>query len=195
MLWDPLRYLESCPSSDGAAAMVLGSERTPAARRRLPPAWIHGTAMRSEPHHVRRAGPGEPPGRPGLRGRRLPPGRASPTPRADSTWPRSTCPSAGTSRCGSRTSGFCAEGDGWKLTQAGATAMSTGGHPVELLGRRAVVQPDRRLGDAALPGGGHAGAGPGRRAPGRRTPGGPSARPTVVAPSSSPCGSSGADKP
>ena len=23
MLWDPLHYLESCPSSDGAAAMVL----------------------------------------------------------------------------------------------------------------------------------------------------------------------------
>ena len=27
MLWDPLRYLETCPSSDGAAAMVLASER------------------------------------------------------------------------------------------------------------------------------------------------------------------------
>ena len=26
MLWDPLRYLEACPSSDGAAAMVLSSE-------------------------------------------------------------------------------------------------------------------------------------------------------------------------
>ena len=27
MLWDPLHYLESCPSSDGAAAMVIGSEK------------------------------------------------------------------------------------------------------------------------------------------------------------------------
>ena len=26
MLWDPIRYLETCPSSDGAIAMVLASE-------------------------------------------------------------------------------------------------------------------------------------------------------------------------
>jgi acetyl-CoA C-acetyltransferase len=48
MLWDPIRYLETCPSSDGACAMVLADEdaakRAPAA-----PAWIHATAMRSEP--------------------------------------------------------------------------------------------------------------------------------------------------
>ena len=48
MLWDPIRYLETCPSSDGACAMVLAGERdADAASRR--PAWIHGTAMRSEP--------------------------------------------------------------------------------------------------------------------------------------------------
>lgn len=48
MLWDPIRYLETCPSSDGACAMVLGSERV---ARRSPgsPAWIRATAMRSEP--------------------------------------------------------------------------------------------------------------------------------------------------
>jgi acetyl-CoA C-acetyltransferase len=48
MLWDPIRYLESCPSSDGACALVLtndrGAERAPRA-----PAWVHGMAMRSEP--------------------------------------------------------------------------------------------------------------------------------------------------
>src|SRR5271169_4344879 len=27
MLWDPIRYLETCPSSDGANAMVLASEK------------------------------------------------------------------------------------------------------------------------------------------------------------------------
>ena len=27
MLWDPIRYLETCPSSDGACAMVLADER------------------------------------------------------------------------------------------------------------------------------------------------------------------------
>ena len=26
MLWDPIRYLETCPSSDGACAMVLASD-------------------------------------------------------------------------------------------------------------------------------------------------------------------------
>lgn len=51
MLWDPLRYLESCPSSDGACAVVLtdeaGGKEAAAAGR--PPAWVLGTASRSEP--------------------------------------------------------------------------------------------------------------------------------------------------
>ncbi len=48
MLWDPIRYLESCPSSDGACAVVLASDAA-AERSPRPPAWIHATAMRSEP--------------------------------------------------------------------------------------------------------------------------------------------------
>jgi acetyl-CoA C-acetyltransferase len=50
MLWDPIRYLETCPSSDGACAMVLGSED---AAKKAPraPAWVLGTAVRSEPTH------------------------------------------------------------------------------------------------------------------------------------------------
>ncbi len=47
MLWDPIRYLETCPSSDGACAMVLGSEAQ-ARKTSRPPAWVHATAMRSE---------------------------------------------------------------------------------------------------------------------------------------------------
>jgi acetyl-CoA C-acetyltransferase len=47
MLWDPIRYLETCPSSDGACAMVLASEE--AARGVDRPAWVRGTAVRSEP--------------------------------------------------------------------------------------------------------------------------------------------------
>ncbi len=47
MLWDPIRYSETCPSSDGACAMVLGNE-TSGDRAENPVAWIHGTAMRSE---------------------------------------------------------------------------------------------------------------------------------------------------
>lgn len=51
MLWDPIRYAETCPSSDGACALVLGSEAVAdaAAGDGRPPAWIKGTAMRSEP--------------------------------------------------------------------------------------------------------------------------------------------------
>ena len=47
MLWDPIRYAETCPSSDGACAMVLAAEDALSGSR--PPAWVHGTAMRSEP--------------------------------------------------------------------------------------------------------------------------------------------------
>ncbi|HUF99816.1 MAG TPA: thiolase domain-containing protein, partial [Ilumatobacter sp.] len=47
MLWDPIRFLESCPSSDGAAAAVLtntaGTKRSSKA-----PAWVAATAVRSE---------------------------------------------------------------------------------------------------------------------------------------------------
>ncbi|MFC5722974.1 thiolase domain-containing protein [Streptomyces gamaensis] len=48
MLWDPIRYAETCPSSDGACALVL-TDRAGAARAPHPPAWLHGGAMRSEP--------------------------------------------------------------------------------------------------------------------------------------------------
>ncbi|HUH38244.1 MAG TPA: thiolase domain-containing protein [Spongiibacteraceae bacterium] len=48
MLWEPLRFLESCPSSDGACAMVITNEQL-ASRAPRQPAWIRGTAMRSEP--------------------------------------------------------------------------------------------------------------------------------------------------
>ncbi len=48
MLWDPIRYHETCPSSDGAVAMVLTSESL-AKKAPTRPAWVHATAMRSEP--------------------------------------------------------------------------------------------------------------------------------------------------
>jgi len=51
MLWDPVRYDETCPSSDGACAVILGdraaTEATQASGR--PVAWIRATAMRTEP--------------------------------------------------------------------------------------------------------------------------------------------------
>ncbi len=48
MLWDPIRFHETCPSSDGACAMVLADESTGDAAAHAP-AWVWSTAMRSEP--------------------------------------------------------------------------------------------------------------------------------------------------
>ncbi|MCC6644833.1 MAG: thiolase domain-containing protein [Polyangiaceae bacterium] len=47
MLWDPIRDLETCPSSDGAAAMVLAAED--ALGGVTNPAWVLASEVRSEP--------------------------------------------------------------------------------------------------------------------------------------------------
>ncbi len=46
MLWDPIRYSETCPSSDGAVAMVLVNEKH--ADRVKNPAWVKGASVRTE---------------------------------------------------------------------------------------------------------------------------------------------------
>ena len=48
MLWAPVRFDETCPSSDGACAIVIGDEAAASASQR-PVAWIRATANRSEP--------------------------------------------------------------------------------------------------------------------------------------------------
>ncbi len=48
MLWDPIRYDETCPSSDGACAVVIG-DQTAAESSQRQVAWIRATAMRTEP--------------------------------------------------------------------------------------------------------------------------------------------------
>ena len=48
MLWDPVRYDETCPSSDGACAVIIGDEKAARASDG-PVAWIRATAMRTEP--------------------------------------------------------------------------------------------------------------------------------------------------
>jgi acetyl-CoA C-acetyltransferase len=62
MMWEPIRFLESCPSSDGACAMVLTDEEggKAAAADGRPAAWILGTSSRSEPPNF----PGRDPVRP-----------------------------------------------------------------------------------------------------------------------------------
>jgi len=127
MLWDPIRYLETCPSSDGAAAMVLGDEGAAAASPR-PPAWVHGMAMRSEPTMFA--------------------GRDQVDPRAGRDCAADVYAQAGISDPRSQIDvaevyvpfswyepmwlenlGFCAEGEGWKLTDSGATALDGGDIP------------------------------------------------------------------
>ena len=103
MMWDPIRFLESCPSSDGACAVVVTDEAggNAAAADGRPPAWILGASSRSEPPSF----PGRDPVRP-ARASSAPttctarPG--SPTRAPRSTPPSSTCPSPGTRRSGSR---------------------------------------------------------------------------------------------
>lgn len=50
MLWDPIRFLESCPSSDGSCAVVI-TGADDAHRTGRPPAWIHGMSWRTETGH------------------------------------------------------------------------------------------------------------------------------------------------
>jgi acetyl-CoA C-acetyltransferase len=51
MLWDPIRYLETCPSSDGAIALVLADEEL-ARKGPRKPAWIRSGATFVEPMWV-----------------------------------------------------------------------------------------------------------------------------------------------
>jgi acetyl-CoA C-acetyltransferase len=48
MLWDPVRFDETCPSSDGACAVIIADAETTAASGRAA-AWIRATEMRTEP--------------------------------------------------------------------------------------------------------------------------------------------------
>ncbi len=102
MLWDPIRFLESCPSSDGACAMVIACEELADKGPRSPGGWIRGVAMRSEPTVCRPRGGNPQAVRDARRTSTSRP--ASPTRARTWTWPRCMCRSAGTSRCGWRTS-------------------------------------------------------------------------------------------
>ncbi len=46
MMWEPIRFLESCPSSDGACAVIITDDVGARGRN---PAWILGASSRSEP--------------------------------------------------------------------------------------------------------------------------------------------------
>ncbi|MDX1649492.1 MAG: thiolase domain-containing protein [Myxococcota bacterium] len=121
MLWDPVRYLETCPSSDGACAMVMASESA-AKKAPRPPAWVHATEMRSEPTYFS--------------------GRDQVNPQAGKDCAKSLYKKAGISDPRRELDAaeiyvpfswfepmwmenlfFAPEGEGWKMTYDGATAL------------------------------------------------------------------------
>jgi len=131
MLWDPIRYLESCPSSDGACAMVLATEKL-AERAPNPPAWVHATAMRSEPNQF----PGRDAVNP-MAGRKAAAdlykqGRIS-NPRNEIDCAEIYVPFSWFEAMWMENLGFAEEGQGWKMVYEGATALD-GDMPVNMSG-------------------------------------------------------------
>jgi acetyl-CoA C-acetyltransferase len=134
MLWDPIRYAETCPSSDGACAVVLGSEKVAdaAAAEGRQPAWIKGTAMRSEPTLSAE------------RDTVLPLGGALcaadvykqagiTNPRKDVDCAEIYVPFSWFEPMWLENLGFAEPGEGWKMTEAGATALD-GDLPINMSG-------------------------------------------------------------
>jgi acetyl-CoA C-acetyltransferase len=131
MLWDPIRYLETCPTSDGAAAMVLASEAA-AKKSPRPPAWIHATEMKSEPTMFSGRDQVNP-----QAGRDC---AASLYKKAGITDPRKELdvaeiyvPFSWFEPMWMENLGFAEEGSGWRMTQEGATAID-GDMPINCSG-------------------------------------------------------------
>ncbi|MAT93063.1 MAG: acetyl-CoA acetyltransferase [Halioglobus sp.] len=125
MLWDPIRYLESCPSSDGACAMVIASEEL-ADKAARPPAWIRGVAMRSEPTmYAGREEVNPQAGRDCAADVYKQAGITDP--RKDLDVAEVYVPFSWYEPMWLENLGFAPEGEGWKLTMEGATSLIDGG--------------------------------------------------------------------
>ncbi len=131
MLWDPIRYLETCPSSDGACAMVLASDAA-AKKAPRPPAWVLGSSMRSEPNMFA--------GRDQVNPRAGRDCAADLYRQAGITDPRRQIdvaeiyvPFSWFEPMWLENLGFAPEGEGWKMTVEGATALG-GDLPVNASG-------------------------------------------------------------
>ena len=120
MLWDPIRYSETCPSSDGAAALVITNEAGADANGNA--AWILGTAMRSEPTMFAGRDAVNPLAgqqcaddvfaQAGIKDRR-----------AEIDVAEIYVPFSWYEPMWMENLGFAPQGDGWKMTEEGATAM------------------------------------------------------------------------
>jgi acetyl-CoA C-acetyltransferase len=131
MLWEPIRYLESCPSSDGACAMVLSCEEL-VHESPNPPAWVWGTAMRTEPTmyaHREQVNPQA--GRDCAKDVYQQAGITDPRKELDMA--EIYVPFSWFEPMWMENLGFCDQGEGWKMTTSGATSMN-GDMPINCSG-------------------------------------------------------------
>ncbi len=131
MLWDPIRYLETCPSSDGACAMVIADEKNTAKAPKRP-AWIQATAMRSEATSFA--------GRDQVNPQASRDAAAELWKKTGITNPREEIdcaeiyvPFSWFEPMWMESLGFAKEGEGWRMTYEGATALD-GDLPVNMSG-------------------------------------------------------------
>jgi acetyl-CoA C-acetyltransferase len=131
LVWAPIHRLESCPTSDGAVAMVLVDEAH-GRRAAKPPAWVHGTAVRTELGWFPGRDPVDPQG-----GRDCAAdvyAQAGVTdPRCDFDMIECYVPFSWYEPMWMENLGIAPEGEGWKLTESGATSME-GDIPVNCSG-------------------------------------------------------------
>ena len=121
MLWDPIRYDETCPSSDGACAMVLGSDEAVAASAK-PVAWIQATVMRTEPTTFAGRDQVNPQaGRDAAAALWKQAGITNPLKEIDAA--EIYVPFSWFEPMWLENLGFAEEGTGWRMTEAGDTAM------------------------------------------------------------------------
>lgn len=125
MLWDPIRFSEVCPSSDGAVAMVITNE-TLAKQAPNKPAWIAGTAMRSEPTmYAWREEVSPVAGRECAKDVYAQAGITNPLKEIDCA--EIYVPFSWYEPMWLENLGFAEEGQGWKLTMDGTTSLDEGG--------------------------------------------------------------------
>lgn len=121
MLWDPIRFDETCPSSDGACAMVIGDEAAGDAVEGGA-AWIHATAMRTEPTTFSGRDQVNPQaGRDAAAALWRDAGITDPLAELDAV--EMYVPFSWFEPMWLENLGFAEEGTGWKLTEAGETAI------------------------------------------------------------------------
>ncbi|NKX89024.1 thiolase domain-containing protein [Nocardia coubleae] len=124
MLWDPIRFDETCPSSDGACAVVLGNAEAAAAveAQGKTVAWVHGTAMRTEPTTFSGRDQVNPrAGRDAAAALWAAAGITDPLEEIDVA--EIYVPFSWFEPMWLENLGFAAEGDGWKLTDKGETEI------------------------------------------------------------------------